>query len=475
MRDYLVEAVRHCQPLSPSRLLPFPSATSANPWSASFENSKPSAKAPRPTQSTISASPFAAAAPSAPSSRRSIPTPPGPRCAASLASSSAASASCATPRSWTTGSSTSPRPRRRPAPPQAPSQFHRHRARPSRLRPALRRKIRHQIVDAPRAEAPPPRSPCSAVKPRRAMPRRRTHRRSPRSARPRATHRQSRRLQRTSHQHQALCYTVENLLPNHYVLWSKNLKRLQDILGDVHDLDVLSVLLKDVVAKDAPGDEAAKHALTDAHHVWQETIHRERSERIETYRQLTLGKTSSLERLAPWPAARQAPRAGFDGTPPSHRPRHRLTPASHRENFAFLDRALRRLTPRARRSRLRRAKHAPRHARRRAPSPRRRSPPRANTRAKNQPQKPRAFLLLPMPQSWTYEKSGISQTGRHFHRGPDRPQAAAHFQRSATCSKKTFKPIASPASPAPSTVQHRSCRPHALKKPPTPSSSICNC
>ncbi|MGC2465798.1 MAG: CHAD domain-containing protein, partial [Candidatus Acidiferrum sp.] len=32
-------------------------------------------------------------------------------------------------------------------------------------------------------------------------------------------------------------YTVEGLLPEHYASWSENLKRLQDLLGDVHDLD----------------------------------------------------------------------------------------------------------------------------------------------------------------------------------------------------------------------------------------------
>ena len=35
-------------------------------------------------------------------------------------------------------------------------------------------------------------------------------------------------------------YTLESLLPDHSAAWSENLKRLQDLLGDVHDLDVLS-------------------------------------------------------------------------------------------------------------------------------------------------------------------------------------------------------------------------------------------
>src|SRR6516162_6403420 len=35
-------------------------------------------------------------------------------------------------------------------------------------------------------------------------------------------------------------YTVESLLPARYEAWGDNLKHIQDLLGDVHDLDVLS-------------------------------------------------------------------------------------------------------------------------------------------------------------------------------------------------------------------------------------------
>ena len=76
-------------------------------------------------------------------------------------------------------------------------------------------------------------------------------------------------------------YTLEGLLPEHYAAWSENLRRLQDLLGDVHDLDVLSEQLEDAPAA---GAESAKR--------WQEKIAQERHERIEIYRQLTLGKTS---------------------------------------------------------------------------------------------------------------------------------------------------------------------------------------
>jgi len=77
-------------------------------------------------------------------------------------------------------------------------------------------------------------------------------------------------------------YTVESLLPEHHTAWSDNLKRLQDILGEIHDLDVLAEAVK----------KSDSVETEDALKLWQEIIGRERHERIETYRQLTLGKTS---------------------------------------------------------------------------------------------------------------------------------------------------------------------------------------
>jgi CHAD domain-containing protein len=75
-------------------------------------------------------------------------------------------------------------------------------------------------------------------------------------------------------------YTVESLLPQQYEAWSPNLKQLQDILGEVHDLDVLRVIIKQKVNGDAA------ELLPE----WERTIERQRSARLQEYRDLAIGK-----------------------------------------------------------------------------------------------------------------------------------------------------------------------------------------
>jgi len=74
-------------------------------------------------------------------------------------------------------------------------------------------------------------------------------------------------------------YTVESLMPARYEEWSENLKRTQDLLGEVHDLDVLSARIAESAAD-----------LGEARSTWSERIACERNERIEFYRQLALGE-----------------------------------------------------------------------------------------------------------------------------------------------------------------------------------------
>src|SRR5258708_896592 len=77
-------------------------------------------------------------------------------------------------------------------------------------------------------------------------------------------------------------YTVESLLPEQYELWSANLKQLHDILGEVHDLDVLRVIIK----QQATGEAA------ELQPEWERTIERQRSARLQEYRELAIGKES---------------------------------------------------------------------------------------------------------------------------------------------------------------------------------------
>jgi CHAD domain-containing protein len=75
-------------------------------------------------------------------------------------------------------------------------------------------------------------------------------------------------------------YTLEGLLPQRHAEWSDELRSLQDLLGEVHDLDQLALLLKE---KKASGDDTS-------HMQWREAIERERSGRLRAYRQATRGR-----------------------------------------------------------------------------------------------------------------------------------------------------------------------------------------
>jgi exopolyphosphatase/guanosine-5'-triphosphate,3'-diphosphate pyrophosphatase len=85
-------------------------------------------------------------------------------------------------------------------------------------------------------------------------------------------------------------YSVENFLPSHYAEWGQELKKFQDLLGEIHDLDVLwatIVRLKPAV----PAPIRAK---------WQAAIEPERSRRLAAYRAKMTGPKS---RFTAWRAA----------------------------------------------------------------------------------------------------------------------------------------------------------------------------
>ena len=75
-------------------------------------------------------------------------------------------------------------------------------------------------------------------------------------------------------------YTIENFLPARYAAWGKDLKRLQDLLGEVHDLDVL----RDSLPEAGPAFDA------EAQDRWHAAIERERQSRLDEYRRAMAGR-----------------------------------------------------------------------------------------------------------------------------------------------------------------------------------------
>ena len=91
-------------------------------------------------------------------------------------------------------------------------------------------------------------------------------------------------------------YTVENFLPAQHALWGRDLKELQDLLGEVHDLDVLWATALEIQA--FPDMESRSR--------WREKLNHERNRRVERYREMMIGQESL------WRVWRAALPAGAD-------------------------------------------------------------------------------------------------------------------------------------------------------------------
>ena len=223
-------------------------------------------------------------------------------------------------------------------------------------------------------------------------------------------------------------YTVESLLPEQHAAWNDNLKRVQDLLGEIHDLDVLLQMV----------DKSDFIETEDALKLWHDTIAHERHERIETYRQLTLGKTSL------WNSWRS-------GLPANGR----VDAASH----ARLRATARAVDPRsARTSQISRIAVAIFEALKRggaAPSFRDHSFQRVMLAAARlqgagradsdkSPQKAaRKFILaLPVPPGWSNDEWELLATVVRYHRGPEPSIHNGHFARFAPAQQQRVRGLA---------------------------------
>jgi CHAD domain-containing protein len=77
-------------------------------------------------------------------------------------------------------------------------------------------------------------------------------------------------------------YVVENFLPQRYEVWSEDLKRTQDLLGEVHDLDVLRGEIRRHADKRDPASVAS----------WIERIDRDRKAALQEFLARTAGPES---------------------------------------------------------------------------------------------------------------------------------------------------------------------------------------
>jgi CHAD domain-containing protein len=97
-------------------------------------------------------------------------------------------------------------------------------------------------------------------------------------------------------------YTVENFLPELHQRWARDLRDLQDVLGEVHDFDVLWAMVR-----------AHAEVGLEERALWQRTICGERQKRIAHYRKKMLGKKSLWQKWrAELPAGESLARAAME-------------------------------------------------------------------------------------------------------------------------------------------------------------------
>ena len=79
-------------------------------------------------------------------------------------------------------------------------------------------------------------------------------------------------------------YTVENFLPRYHQEWIADLKMLQDLLGDVHDLDVLRAEFRRISGPDEVARQESDAAQPGELEQWHARIDALRAERLNAYR-----------------------------------------------------------------------------------------------------------------------------------------------------------------------------------------------
>jgi CHAD domain-containing protein len=223
-------------------------------------------------------------------------------------------------------------------------------------------------------------------------------------------------------------YTVEHFLPEHYAAWNEDLKRIQDILGELHDLDVLSASVKNSDSVDTE----------DSRKAWEETIERERHQRIETYRQLTLGKTSLWNE---WRAGlptngrvEAAAMARLRATARAMDPRQRRTSQISRIAVALFD-AFRRgdAVPAFTDAALRRVLLAAARLQGIGAADAGKSPQKSG----------RKFLLgLPLPPGWTNEEWELLASVVRYHRGAEPRTKSGPFSKLSAEQQKKVQVLA---------------------------------